>query len=74
MASDKHMRIDSESFPKVFIQHKDIPLKTYDTGVLRCNIFLPKDAAPFGQKKYPVIATYGPCERIAAFTTTRLIC
>ncbi|KAH7066482.1 Alpha/Beta hydrolase protein [Paraphoma chrysanthemicola] len=60
MASDKHMKVESESFPYVFIQHKDIPLKTYDSGVLRCNVFLPKDAVPFGQKKYPVIATYGP--------------
>ncbi|KAH7072034.1 Alpha/Beta hydrolase protein [Paraphoma chrysanthemicola] len=60
MVSDKHMRIDTKSFPYIFIQHKDIPLKTYDTGVLRCNVFLPKDAAPFGKNRYPVIATYGP--------------
>ncbi|KAL6704170.1 hypothetical protein ACN47E_008730 [Coniothyrium glycines] len=60
MASDKHLIIDRDNFPYVFIQHKDIPLKTYDTGFLRCNIFLPKDAAPYGDKRYPVIATYGP--------------
>ncbi|KAJ4351114.1 uncharacterized protein N0V89_006453 [Didymosphaeria variabile] len=60
MASDKYLKIDRGSFPYVFMQHKDIPLQTYDTGFLRCNIYLPNDAAPFGNKKYPVIATYGP--------------
>jgi hypothetical protein len=69
MASDKYLKIDRDSFPYVFMQHKDIPLKTYDTGFLRCNIYLPKDAAPFGNKKYPVIATYGPC---AYLRTNRL--
>ncbi|KAH7357511.1 X-Pro dipeptidyl-peptidase protein [Pyrenochaeta sp. MPI-SDFR-AT-0127] len=60
MTSDKYLSIDCDSFPYVFMQHKDIPLKTFDKGFLRCNIFLPKDAAPFGTKRYPVIATYGP--------------
>ncbi|KAH6618432.1 Alpha/Beta hydrolase protein [Boeremia exigua] len=60
MASDKYLKIDRDSFPYIFIQHKEIPLKTYDTGFLRCNIYLPADAAPFGSRQYPVIATYGP--------------
>ncbi|KAH7134858.1 Alpha/Beta hydrolase protein [Dendryphion nanum] len=60
MASDKYLKIDSQSFSYVFMQHKDIPLKTHNNGLLRCNVFLPKDAAPFGTNRYPVIATYGP--------------
>lgn len=58
---DKRTTIDKDSFPYIFIQHKDIPLKTGHTGVLRCNVYLPKDAAPFGSTTYPVLATYGPC-------------
>ncbi|EXA29098.1 hypothetical protein FOVG_19358 [Fusarium oxysporum f. sp. pisi HDV247] len=60
MASDKFLTVDKDSFPYVVMQHKDIPLKAYDTGFLRCNVYLPKDAVPFGTKRYPVIATYGP--------------
>lgn len=61
MAENKYLTIDKDSFPYVFIKNIDIPLKTYEKGLLRANVFLPKDAAPFGDKTYPVIATYGPC-------------
>ncbi|KAF2647743.1 X-Pro dipeptidyl-peptidase protein [Lophiostoma macrostomum CBS 122681] len=67
MASDKYLTTDRDSFPYVFMQHKDIPLKTYDNGFLRSNIYLPKDAAPFGSQKYPVIATYGPYGKDVAY-------
>ncbi|KAI0973192.1 alpha/beta-hydrolase [Xylaria arbuscula] len=60
MAENRFLTIDNTSFPYIFIKNVDIPLKTYETGVIRCNVYLPKDAAPFGSKKYPVIATYGP--------------
>ncbi|CAJ0547390.1 Ff.00g041440.m01.CDS01 [Fusarium sp. VM40] len=60
MAENKFKTIDKDSFPYIFIKNIDIPLKTYENGTLRANIFLPKDAAPFGNKTYPVIATYGP--------------
>ncbi|KAK2694405.1 hypothetical protein QWA68_005811 [Fusarium oxysporum] len=60
MAENKYLTIDKDSFPYVFIKNIDIPLKTYEKGLLRANVFLPKDAAPFGDKTYPVIATYGP--------------
>lgn len=61
MAENKFIEIDCESFPYVFIKNVDVPLKTYEKGILRCNVYLPKDSAPFGSKTYPVIATYGPC-------------
>ncbi|EXL97675.1 Alpha/Beta hydrolase protein [Fusarium oxysporum II5] len=60
MVENKYLTIDKDSFPYVFIKNIDIPLKTYEKGLLRANVFLPKDAAPFGDKTYPVIATYGP--------------
>ncbi|KZM28346.1 uncharacterized protein EKO05_0010458 [Ascochyta rabiei] len=60
MTSDKFLITDRDNFPYVYMQHKDIPRKQRDDGFLRSNIYLPKDAAPFGNKKYPVIATYGP--------------
>ncbi|KAF4548392.1 Hypothetical protein D9617_28g064980 [Elsinoe fawcettii] len=53
-------QIDQTSYNYVFIKNIEIPLKTFESGVLRANIYLPKDAAPFGDKRYPVIATYGP--------------
>ena len=62
MAENKFIRIDKDSFPYVYMQHVDIPLKSSDKGFLRCNVYLPKDAIPFGSQKYPVIATYGPCK------------
>ncbi|KAJ5833651.1 hypothetical protein N7474_001962 [Penicillium riverlandense] len=60
MAENKFAEIDSDSFPYVFMKNVEIPLKTYEKGLLRCNVYLPKDSAPFGPKTYPVIATYGP--------------
>ncbi|KAM0541720.1 hypothetical protein ACHAPJ_013125 [Fusarium lateritium] len=60
MTENKFMTIDKDIFPYVFIKNIDIPLKTYEKGLLRANVFLPKDAVPFGENKYPVIATYGP--------------
>lgn len=61
MAENQYLTVDKDSFPYVFMKNIDIPLKTYEKGMLRANVFLPKDAAPFGDKTYPVIATYGPC-------------
>ncbi|KAF7173646.1 hypothetical protein CNMCM5623_005884 [Aspergillus felis] len=60
MAENKFVKIDRESFPYVFMKNVDIPLKTYEKGLLRCNVYLPKDAMPYGSQRYPVIATYGP--------------
>ncbi|EEU37580.1 uncharacterized protein NECHADRAFT_53393 [Fusarium vanettenii 77-13-4] len=60
MAENKFLEVDKDNFPYVFMKNVDIPLKTYEKGTLRANVFLPKDAAPYGSKTYPVIATYGP--------------
>ncbi|GMG15181.1 unnamed protein product [Aspergillus oryzae var. brunneus] len=60
MAENKFVEVDRESFPYIFMKNVDIPLKTHEKGLLRCNVYLPKDSAPYGTQKYPVIATYGP--------------
>ncbi|KAF7552183.1 hypothetical protein G7Z17_g4507 [Cylindrodendrum hubeiense] len=60
MAENKYMEIDKDAFPYIFLKNVDIPLKSHEKGILRGNVYLPKDAAPFGSKKYPVVATYGP--------------
>ncbi|KAH6652285.1 Alpha/Beta hydrolase protein [Truncatella angustata] len=60
MAENKFLIVDGDSFPYIFMKNVDVPLRTYEKGILRCNVYLPKDAAPFGDKKYPVVATYGP--------------
>lgn len=54
---NKFMHADSESFPYTFLRDVDIPLHTYEKGLIRANVFLPKGSGPF-----PVIATYGPCK------------
>ncbi|KAL4971274.1 Alpha/Beta hydrolase protein [Aspergillus desertorum] len=60
MAGNRFLKVDADNFPYVFLKNADIPLKTYETGLLRCNVYLPKDAVPFGRKTYPVIATMVP--------------
>lgn len=62
MVENKFLEVDRENYPYVFMKNVDIPLVTHEKGLLRCNVYLPKDAAPFGTKTYPVIATYGPCK------------
>ncbi|KAK4936722.1 hypothetical protein LTR10_022446 [Elasticomyces elasticus] len=60
MAENKFLTVDKDNYPYVFMQNVDIPLRTHEKGLLRCNVYLPKDAAPFGGERYPVICTYGP--------------
>jgi hypothetical protein len=62
MAVNKFLTIDKDNFSYIFIKNIDVPLKTFEKGLLRANVYMPKDAVPFGNKKYPVIATYGPCK------------
>ncbi|KAH7065628.1 Alpha/Beta hydrolase protein [Macrophomina phaseolina] len=47
--------VDDVSYPYIFEQNVSIPLQ--GGGVVRCNVYRPKDD---GTGKYPVIATYGP--------------
>ncbi|KAK7222952.1 hypothetical protein V2G26_010955 [Clonostachys chloroleuca] len=60
MAANKFLTIDKDNYSYIFIKNIDVPLKTFEQGLLRANVYMPKDAVPFGNKKYPVIATYGP--------------
>ncbi|KAJ5660672.1 uncharacterized protein N7484_000044 [Penicillium longicatenatum] len=69
MAENKFLKIDRDSFPYIFMKNVDIPLKTYEKGILRCNVYLPKDASPFGSMTYPVIATYGPYGKDVPYET-----
>ncbi|OJJ76621.1 hypothetical protein ASPBRDRAFT_39116 [Aspergillus brasiliensis CBS 101740] len=60
MALNKFLHTDRETYPYVFMKNVDIPLRTSGGGVVRGNVYLPKDVAPFGSQTYPVVATYGP--------------
>lgn len=45
MTLNQFLQTDRETYPYVFMKNVDIPLKTSGEGVLRANVFLPKDAA-----------------------------
>lgn len=47
--------IDKDSFPYVFEQNVDVPIKTFETGLVRVNVYRPKTS-----EKVPVLVTYGP--------------
>ena len=47
--------VDKESFPYVFEQNVDVPIKTFETGLVRVNVYRPKTDV-----KVPVLVTYGP--------------
>ncbi|KAL2824321.1 hydrolase, CocE/NonD family [Aspergillus pseudoustus] len=49
---------DDSSFPYIYEQNVDIPLHTYETGLIRANIYRPHDTVTGA--KYPVLVTYGP--------------
>ncbi|OCL12710.1 alpha/beta-hydrolase [Glonium stellatum] len=49
---------DTTSFPYIFEQNVDIPLKTYETGLIRVNVYRPHSSDT--GSKFPVLATYGP--------------
>ncbi|KAL3475237.1 hypothetical protein BJX99DRAFT_160590 [Aspergillus californicus] len=61
MALNEFLQIDRDTYPYVFMKNADILLKSFGKGVIRCKVYLPEDAVPFGSQTYPVIATYGPC-------------
>lgn len=46
MAEDKFVEVDRESFPYISMKNVDITLKTHEKGLLRCNVYLPKDSGP----------------------------
>ncbi|KAF1808145.1 alpha/beta-hydrolase [Eremomyces bilateralis CBS 781.70] len=49
---------DSSSFPYIVEQNVSVPLRTYETGLVRVNIYRPHDSDTGSQ--YPVLVTYGP--------------
>lgn len=51
--------VDADSFPYVFAQNVSIPLKS-SSGVVRCNLYLPKVKTESGPKSFPALVTYGP--------------
>ncbi|PYH53081.1 hydrolase, CocE/NonD family [Aspergillus niger CBS 101883] len=60
---------DDSSFPYIYEQNVDIPLRTYKTGVIRANIHRPHDTE--SGVKYPVIVTYGPYGKDIAYSDFR---
>lgn len=48
--------VHEDSFPYVFEQNVDVPIKTFETGLVRVNVYRPKTG-----EKVPVLVTYGPC-------------
>lgn len=47
--------IDKDSYSYNYEQNVDVPLKTFETGLVRVNIYRPKK-----NEKVPVLVTYGP--------------
>ncbi|KAJ5901830.1 hypothetical protein N7495_002358 [Penicillium taxi] len=48
--------VDTESFPYIFEQNISVLLN--DGGIVRCNVYRPKDGSTL--TRYPVLVTYGP--------------
>jgi hypothetical protein len=67
MRASEHTTINFDDYTYIFMKNVDIGLKSDESGILRCNLYLPKDAAPLGKQKYPVIVTYGPCVATLTF-------
>jgi predicted acyl esterase len=47
--------VDKDSFPYIFEQNVDVPIKTFEKGLVRVNVYRPKTDKPV-----PVLVTYGP--------------
>lgn len=52
---DAH-KVDETSFPYIYEENTEVPLKTSSNGIIRCNIYRPKISG----EKFPVLVTYGP--------------
>ncbi|KAL9094465.1 MAG: hypothetical protein Q9165_003315 [Trypethelium subeluteriae] len=61
--------IDKENFPYIYERDVDVPLKTFETGLIRVNVYRPKDSE--SGVKYPVLVTYGPYGKDAYYETFR---
>ncbi|KAK5737248.1 hypothetical protein LTR17_006860 [Elasticomyces elasticus] len=47
--------VDDDNYPYIFEQNVDVPIKTFDTGLIRANVYRPKT-----DKAVPVLITCGP--------------
>jgi predicted acyl esterase len=47
--------VDNDSFSYIFEQNVDVPIKTFEKGLVRVNVYRPKTDKPV-----PVLVTYGP--------------
>ncbi|KAK5721941.1 hypothetical protein LTR15_006535 [Elasticomyces elasticus] len=47
--------VDEDNYPYIFEQNVDVPIKTFDTGLIRVNVYRPKT-----EKAVPVLITCGP--------------
>lgn len=54
----KAHKIDSTSFPYIFEENAEVPLKTSSQGIVRVNVYRPKSTDE--GKQLPVLVTYGP--------------
>ncbi|OBT64251.1 hypothetical protein VE03_06881 [Pseudogymnoascus sp. 23342-1-I1] len=49
---------DFTSYPYIFEQNVDVPLTSYENGLIRVNVYRPHDSG--SNQRYPVLVTYGP--------------
>ena len=54
----KAHKVDETSFPYIFEENAEVPLKTSSTGIVRVNVYRPKSTNE--GTKLPVLVTYGP--------------
>src|SRR4051812_23724395 len=59
---------DSTTYPYIFSQNVSIPVVTYETGLIRVNIYRPKDS---NTKPVPALVTYGPYGKDVAYAKFR---
>ncbi|KAI9658909.1 MAG: hypothetical protein M1821_001869 [Bathelium mastoideum] len=61
--------LDKDNFPYIYERDVDVPLKTFETGLIRVNVYRPKDSD--SGVKYPALVTYGPYGKDAYYETFR---
>lgn len=54
----KAHKVDETSFPYIFEENAEVPLKTSSKGIVRVNVYRPKSTKE--GTKLPVLVTYGP--------------
>ena len=61
--------VDKDNFPYIYERDVDVPLKTFEKGLIRVNVYRPKDSD--SGTKYPVLVTYGPYGKDADYEKFR---